>query len=194
MHCWLEWLVLVGNTAWAQWVNSVPPYVRKLHFMYVGVRTSSKCRWNIYLTSSKCRWSIYRTSRKRGTLRVVHKVERSSPTVMSVSGHCMVACCRCWPNAQLLWCVPWLTMTARNIWVVNVYFTMNTKQSIPINPAMMMSYNAKWSWLATPTWSGRHPYMMTSSNGNIFRVTGPLCVEFTVHRWMPCTKASDTEH
>ena len=32
--------------------------------------------------SSKCRWSIYRTSRKRrGTLRVAHKVLRSSSTV-----------------------------------------------------------------------------------------------------------------
>ena len=27
--------------------------------------------------------------------------------------------------------------------------------------------------------------MMTSSNGNIFRVTGPLCGEFTCHRWIP---------
>ena len=27
--------------------------------------------------------------------------------------------------------------------------------------------------------------MMTSSNGNIFRVTGPLCGEFTSHRWIP---------
>ena len=63
-------------------VNSVPPYVRKLHFMYEAIRTSGKCRWNIYRTSSKCRWSIYRKSRKRrGTLRIVHKVERSSPTV-----------------------------------------------------------------------------------------------------------------
>ena len=26
-------------------------------------------------------------------------------------------------------------------------------------------------------------HMMTSSNGNIFRVTGPLCGEFTGHRW-----------
>ena len=34
--------------------------------------------------------------------------------------------------------------------------------------------------------------MMTSSNGNIFRVTGPLCGEFTGHRWIPLTKASDT--
>ena len=36
-------------------------------------------------------------------------------------------------------------------------------------------------------------YMVTSSNGNIFRVTGPLCGEFTGHRWIPRTKASDAE-
>ena len=35
--------------------------------------------------------------------------------------------------------------------------------------------------------------MMTSSNGNIFRVTGHLCGEFTGHRWIPRTKASDGE-
>ena len=33
--------------------------------------------------------------------------------------------------------------------------------------------------------------MMTSSNGNIFRVTGHLCGEFTGLRWIPRTKASD---
>ena len=32
---------------------------------------------------------------------------------------------------------------------------------------------------------------MTSSNGNIFRVTGPFCGEFTGHRWIALTKASD---
>ena len=32
-----------------------------------------------------------------------------------------------------------------------------------------------------------------TSNGNIFRVTGPLCGEFTGHRWIPITKASDVE-
>ena len=34
---------------------------------------------------------------------------------------------------------------------------------------------------------------MTSSNGNIFRVTGPLCWEFTGHWWIPVTKANDAE-
>ena len=33
-------------------------------------------------------------------------------------------------------------------------------------------------------------FMMTSSNGNIFSITGPLCREFTGDRWIPLTKAS----
>ena len=41
-------------------------------------------------------------------------------------------------------------------------------------------------WVTTPAWYT----MMTSSNGNIFRVTGPLCGEFTGHRWIPRTKVS----
>ena len=36
-------------------------------------------------------------------------------------------------------------------------------------------------------------FMMTSSNGNIFRVTGHLCGEFTGNRWIPHTKTSDAE-
>ena len=35
--------------------------------------------------------------------------------------------------------------------------------------------------------------MMTSSDGKKFRVTDPLCREFTGHRWIPRTKASDAE-
>ena len=38
-----------------------------------------------------------------------------------------------------------------------------------------------------------HNRMMTSSNGNIYRVTDHLCGEFTGHRWIPRTKASDAE-
>ena len=37
------------------------------------------------------------------------------------------------------------------------------------------------------------PVMMTSSNGNIFRDIDHLCGEFTGHRWIPHTKASDAE-
>ena len=33
----------------------------------------------------------------------------------------------------------------------------------------------------------------TSSNEIFFRVTGPLCGEFTAHRWISVTKASDAE-
>ena len=36
-------------------------------------------------------------------------------------------------------------------------------------------------------------YMMTSSYGNIFRVTGPFCGKFVAHRWIPLTKVSDAE-
>ena len=31
-------------------------------------------------------------------------------------------------------------------------------------------------------------YMMRSSNGNTFHVTGPLCGEFNGHQWIPLTK------
>ena len=35
--------------------------------------------------------------------------------------------------------------------------------------------------------------LMTASNANIFRVTGPLCGEFTGQWWIPLTKARDKE-
>ena len=36
-------------------------------------------------------------------------------------------------------------------------------------------------------------FMMTSSNGNKFRVAGHMCGEFIGDRWIPPTKASDAE-
>ena len=35
--------------------------------------------------------------------------------------------------------------------------------------------------------------MLTSANGDIFRVTGPLCGEFIGHRWIPVRKAYDAD-
>ena len=47
--------------------------------------------------------------------------------------------------------------------------------------------------MATYCWSNHYLDTMTSSNGNTFRVTDPLCGEFIGHRWIPLTKASDAE-
>ena len=47
---------------------------------------------------------------------------------------------------------------------------------------------------ATQNDMGKINHIMMSSNGNTFRITGPLCGEFTGHRWIPLTKASDMEH
>ena len=51
-----------------------------------------------------------------------------------------------------------------------------------------------WSYMnpTEPLW-WRVNIMMTSSNGNIFRVTGHFCREFTGDWWIPRTKASDAE-
>ena len=46
--------------------------------------------------------------------------------------------------------------------------------------------DGEWYWC---TWWN----MMTSTNGNIFRVTVPLWVESTCHWWISHTKASDAE-
>ena len=39
------------------------------------------------------------------------------------------------------------------------------------------------NWMLLTYWYLAH-IMMTSSNGNIFSVTGPLCGKFTGHRWI----------
>ena len=45
------------------------------------------------------------------------------------------------------------------------------------------------SWLIGP---GDIIFMMTSSNGNIFRVTDPFWGESTGHRWIPLKRVSNT--
>ena len=68
-------------------------------------------------------------------------------------------------------------------------------QNIYVNWNKLFNKKSNCRWAQT-TW---RPYgvtatcMMTSSNGNIFRVTGHLCGEFTGDRWIPRTKASDAE-
>ena len=68
---------------------------------------------------------------------------------------------------------------------------VNGAQQLNISGQVVTALNA----FLAPTQAAGTDYslMMTSSNGNIFRVTGPLWGEFTGHRWIPLTKASDAE-
>ena len=64
-------------------------------------------------------------------------------------------------------------------------------QRFSLSPVCVYSYTTlHWFMLA---WVNKRIIIMKSSNGNIFRVTGPLCREFTGHWWVPRTKASDAE-
>ena len=59
-------------------------------------------------------------------------------------------------------------------------------------------HKGKLFHVMTPSWCERtlkriHHIMMTSSNEDMFRITSPLCGEFTGPRWIPRTKASDAE-
>ena len=54
------------------------------------------------------------------------------------------------------------------------------------------SYVPNWWHVIIRAGNGLIP-MMTSWNGNIFRVAGPLCRDFTGDRWIILTKASDAE-
>ena len=50
----------------------------------------------------------------------------------------------------------------------------------------------RWHRYVTTVLLGKWYSMMTSSNGIIFRVTGPLCGEFTGHWWIPQQKKTVT--
>ena len=51
----------------------------------------------------------------------------------------------------------------------------------------------KQAWPSSHKPGYRWRFMMTSSTGNIFRVTGPLWGKSTGHQWIPHIKASDAE-
>ena len=75
--------------------------------------------------------------------------------------------------------------------VAEVSFLTNNRLSGGMRHVVTEVTSLLWSVLLHfwPVWRP----MITSSDGNIFRVTGHLCGEFTGHRWIPCTKASDAE-
>ena len=71
-----------------------------------------------------------------------------------------------------------------------------TRSGVVITLCIVGSNYLTWPasmWRLYPHWGTTNGHMMTSSNGSIFRITCPLCGEFTGHRWIPRTKASDVE-
>ena len=91
---------------------------------------------------------------------------------------------RSWPQIHL-WSLVTLLDTLMKI--LNNSFTYGSLNHIQGLNSLKMSINWK------PFYLGLIVFMMTSSNGNIFRVTGPLCGEFTSYRRIPLTKASDMQ-
>ena len=77
------------------------------------------------------------------------------------------------------WCIPLLTINRYHIALLS--FTTDRRYGIVL--------------YCMPIASSTYTYliMTTSSNGNIFRVTGPLCGEFTGQWWIPRTNTSDAE-
>ena len=83
--------------------------------------------------------------------------------------------------------------------------------TVPSDCGLAVSFVITYQWRSVKQWlltrslvwmwwlelmislQGLGQFMMTSSNGNVFRVTGHLCGEFTGPRWIPSTKASDAE-
>ena len=63
-------------------------------------------------------------------------------------------------------------------------------------PLSTFQQSCPWTgstFVVMKAWTSSDVFIITSTNGNIFRVTGFLCGEFTGHRWIPCTKDSDAE-
>ena len=71
----------------------------------------------------------------------------------------------------------------------NIFVTDGDHRKLSAFGAAMMTISLKWWHFRLNEGSNnKHFFMMTSSNGNIFRITGPLSGEFTDHRWIPLTK------
>ena len=75
------------------------------------------------------------------------------------------------------WCKIWYIANSLLSRIRSRYNTVNIFQPIACKGGRPMA------WLS----------IMTSSNGNFLCVTGPLCGEFTGHRWIPLIKANDAD-
>ena len=90
----------------------------------------------------------------------------------------------------------WSATYIRDLTVVTaeVFVVITTKQNKTQLNCVQISWNIFYMLIGFVCYILFPSYdMMTSSNGNIFCVTGHLCGEFTGPRWIPHTKASEAE-
>ena len=91
------------------------------------------------------------------------------------------------------WMFDYLTGVGKRSMLRNVYFlwfVRDIKWDCERIQSIISNIKLKWE----QSQSGKpSPSMVTSSNGTIFRITGPLWWESTGHLWIPLTKASDAE-
>ena len=83
---------------------------------------------------------------------------------------------------------PWQRMTYRHL-----QLNLRRKRLVCIDLCCRQNTPIQYMWPTAYNIFRFHRYMMTSSNGNTFPVTGHWCGEFTGLRWIPRTKASDAE-
>ena len=76
---------------------------------------------------------------------------------------------------------------------ISRWSTLQTHHRHVPNQSMINAIKEESSGAKQSCWQYYFLIIMTSSNRNRFRVSGPLCGEITDHWWIPRTKASDTE-
>ena len=82
----------------------------------------------------------------------------------------------------------WVTGPSFELWSLRldahrIHVVMTWPRELACHDASMFHGSADWVW-----WQGHGCLMMASSNGNICRVTGHWCGEFTGPRWTPRAK------
>ena len=142
--------------------------------IYYYCNTSTHCYF-IYLSM----WYILAEMRFKDFAAIIN--------VIAIVVLCVDCACTCVLNVfyDCVLCQKWLNKQ------VHIY------SEVWLQCCSLLSYN-RADCIITPIrksqgYVNAYSFMMTSSNGDIFRVTGHLCGEFTGPRWIPRTKVSDAE-
>ena len=112
-------------------------------------------------------------------------------------GWCMAVKWRIKYKGCRICCFEWMEGTSTLLFIIDVSSRIQSTRLLCATCLYGPYSTSRFHWhpavclLISPRRLGDN--MMTSSNGNNFRVTGPLWGEFISHRWIPLTKASDAE-